>query len=287
MRGRLAMHASARHSHEAKGALHVHETSLKPFRQDACKIHLMDNGEQLYTEAVTNEEAQTARAQLCHVLADALNDYGVKLFAAGNAIAGGPAKAKDPELKDMLERVIGLSCTIQIAGELASACIDLLHSSQFYASYALVRQIVECEYLCRAFSQDQDEARKWLNTTRDERLRFWSPKRMRQKSEGEFRDKDYAVHCEVGGHPTPRAFMLLRPSRTMPSNAVWTELTIHLANVWSHTTRAIPELVMPLLDRKPGPQGKAADVTAKVNYWLSNDPVLKAVAQLPDFPTLQ
>jgi hypothetical protein len=242
--------------------------------------------EELFEEAVMDAEAQKARERLCRLLNDALNDYGIKLFFIGNAIGGGAAKAQDPELKDLLERMIGLSCVVLIAGELGVACVKLLKSGQLYASSALIRQIVECEYLCRAFAQDQDEARKWLNSTRAERLNIWSPKHMRDRSEGEFRDKDYAVHCEVGGHPTPRAFRLLRPTRTVSPNAIWGELTVHLANVWSHTTRGIPKEFLPLLDRKPGPQGKAVDVTIKVNEWLSSDPMLAAVDQLPDFPTL-
>ena len=118
-------------------------------------------------------------------------------------------------------------------------------------------------------------------------LRFWSPRHMRERSQGEFRDKDYAVHCEFGGHPTPRAFSLLRTSRTVYPNAIWLELTSHLVNVWSHTTCAIPEMILPLLDRKPGDQGTGPEVTAAVNEWLRNDPALGAAAQLPDFPTFE
>jgi hypothetical protein len=247
----------------------------------------MSKEEELFKEAVMDEQAQEARERLCRRLNDALNDYGIKLFVIGNAIAGGPNKAQDAEVRDMLERMIGLSCIIQIASELGIACVKLLGIGQFYASFALIRQIVECEYLCRAFAQDQDEARKWLNSSRTDRLRFWSPKHMRDRSEGEFRDKDYAVHCEIGGHPTPRAFMLLRPTRTMSANAIWGELAVHLANVWSHTTRAIPKMILPLLDRKPGPQGTAAEVTTNVNEWFSSDPMLRAVSQLPDFPTFK
>jgi hypothetical protein len=247
----------------------------------------MSEEEELFREGMMNEEAQEARERLCRRLNNALNDYGIKLFVIGNAIGGGPTKSRDPELKDMLERMIGLSCVVEISGELGIACVTLLKTGQFYASFALVRQIVECEYLCRAFAQDHDEARKWLNSSRAERRRLWSPKHMRDQSEGEFRDKDYAVHCEIGGHPTPRAFMLLRPSRTISANAIWEELTVHLANVWSHTTRAIPEVILPLLDRKPGPQGTAPEVTANVNEWFSSDPMLAASSQLPDFPTLE
>jgi len=247
----------------------------------------MAEEEEPFKEGVTDEEAQKVRIGLCERLNGALTDYGLKLFVAGNAIAGGPTKAQDPEVKDMLERTIGLACVVQIAGELGVACVKLLRTDQLYASFALVRQIVECEYLCWAFAQDQDEARKWLSSTRAERLRFWSPRHMRERSQGEFRDKDYAVHCEFGGHPTPRAFSLLRTSRTVYPNAIWLELTSHLVNVWSHTTHAIPEMILPLLDRKPGDQGTGPEVIAAVNEWLRGDPALGAAAQLPDFPAFE
>ncbi len=112
------------------------------------------------------------------------------------------------------------------------------------------------------------------------------PKHMRDRSHGEFRDKDYAVHCELGGHPTPRAFQLLRAIGTVPKNLVWLEMTTHLANVWSHTTRAIPDIFEPLLDRKPGPQGKSQEVTGAVNKWMETEPAIAIVSHLPDFPDL-
>lgn len=247
----------------------------------------MTDDEGHLARTLVDDDAQDARERLCDQLNAALNDYGMKLFAAGNAIAGGPMKAQDPEVKDLLERIIGLSCVVQISGELGTACVGLLQAKQFYPSFALVRQIVECEYLCWAFSQDEDEARKWLKTSRRERMRFWSPRHMRQRSNGEFRDKDYAVHCEIGGHPTPAAFRLLHSTRVMPEKSVWIELTTHLANTWSHITRAIPDLILPLLDRRVGPQGTISDVTASVNKWLNSDPALAVVGKLPDFPDLR
>jgi hypothetical protein len=238
-------------------------------------------------DIMNDEKSQRSRVALCGQLNSAFSDYGYKLFLASQTVAGGTTGAQDQDVKNLLEQVLGLSCVVQIAAELGSACVQLLQSDQYYASYALVRQLVECEYLCRAFAQDQDEARKWIETSRAERLRFWSPKHMRDRSEGEFRHKDYAVHCELGGHPTPRAFQLLHATRSMRESLIWLELTIHLSNVWSHTTRAIPNLIGPLLDRRPGPQGRVEDVTRAVNGFLASDPLLQIMSQLPDFPDLQ
>jgi hypothetical protein len=246
----------------------------------------METNDPLYG-AIDDADAQSARETLCGLLNDALTDYGLKLYAFGKAIGGGVDNAQDSELKSLLKSCVGLAHVIQIAGELGVASVSLLREDRAYASFALVRQIVECEYLCRAFSDDPDEARDWYDTTRAQRLRLWSPSRMRKRSNGEFRDKDYAVHCELGGHPTPRAVQLLRPTRTTPLNSIWLELTIHLANTWSHTTRAIPDLARPLLDRRPGPQGTSAEVTYSVNEWLATEPAIKAADHLPDFPDLE
>lgn len=138
---------------------------------------------------------------MCEVLSQALANFGVKLYAAGSAIAGGPAKAKDPEVRDELERTIGLSCVVQVAGELGDAATALSHKNQFYAAWALLRQLVECEYLCWAFSERNADAQVWLHTTGAEKRKLWQPRHMRDKSNGTFRSKDSASTARWGAIP--------------------------------------------------------------------------------------
>ena len=97
----------------------------------------------------------------------------------------------------------------QIGGELADGTIALLRAGQRYGAAALIRQLVEVEYLAAVFAGGSTIAADWMRTTRDERLKFWSPTKLRQLASREFLPSDYWTHCEFGGHPTPRALALL------------------------------------------------------------------------------
>ena len=121
-----------------------------------------------YAEAVSDEAMQLIRAEVCSRVSVALEDRGLKLSLAGAAIAGGPTKAADPEVKKLLEQTLGLGCVAQVAGELGSAAVELLRAEKRYPAWALLRQIVECEYLCWAFNEDELEAAHWLTSTRKE-----------------------------------------------------------------------------------------------------------------------
>lgn len=55
----------------------------------------------------------------------------------------------------------------------------------------------------------EDEAADWLRSSRDDRLRRWQPRHMRDRSNGRFRGSDYALHCDLGGNPTREGPRLL------------------------------------------------------------------------------
>lgn len=252
--------------------------------------HQMDRDE-LLREALADVVTQNVRVELCKGLAAALSDWGEKLFHLGTNVAGGAAKAGDSSVGDVLNRTLGLSCIVQIAGELGAAGTDSLEREQCYAAWALLRQLVECEYLCWAFSENHDDARLWLRSSRAERLKLWQPHRMRERSEGTFRAKDYHVHCEMGGHPTPRAFTLLPSRRFQPrerhSSLDWLDFASHLSSIWDYTIAATPELFMPFMDRKTGPFGPRLEISLAVEEWRHIDPLLLLISRFPDFPDLQ
>jgi|SRR5581483_1204959 len=85
----------------------------------------------------------------------------------------------------------------------------LLEQDNLYGAAALLRQLVEAEYLAWAFAEDRVEAAAWLRSTNEKRREMWQPKHLRERSGGRFRAIDYAHHCECGGHPTPSAKRLL------------------------------------------------------------------------------
>ncbi len=96
-----------------------------------------------------------------------------------------------------------------IASQLISGSADLIADGRVYAGSALLRQLVEVEYLARLFVEDSEEAAKWLRSDKRARMQFFTPRKLREASHGFFRDGDYGWHCEMGGHPVPNSGALL------------------------------------------------------------------------------
>jgi hypothetical protein len=108
---------------------------------------------------------------------------------------------------------------------------------------ALVRQLVEVEYLAWAFSSGSSEAETWLRSSRQERLDMWQPRHLRGRSGSQFRGKDYSLHCERGGHPTPDArYLLPDHSIRLSANAILVEIAMHGVSCWDYFAGAIVEL---------------------------------------------
>jgi hypothetical protein len=120
------------------------------------------------------------------------------------------------------DATVGLAAVLQIAGELVSGAITLLGEDNRYAAAALLRQLVEVEYLAWAFAEDEEEARKWMQSTKEQRQQLWQPRHLRERAGGRFRGSDYGQHCGRGGHPSPEGLTLL-PDHSAPEvkPAIW------------------------------------------------------------------
>lgn len=99
-----------------------------------------------------------------------------------------------------------------------------------------MRQVVEVEYLFWAFAEDQAEADDWRSSSREDRLRRWQPRHLRERSGGRFRAIDYQEHCELGGHPTPAGFELFRPRAI---GLVYWETAVHVKSALNYLLRAL------------------------------------------------
>lgn len=123
---------------------------------------------------------------------------------------------------------------MQIAGELMAGAIALLRDENRYAAAALVRQLVEVEYLAWAFAEDEEEAQQWMRSDKAERRKFWQPIRIRERAGGRFRGLDYAEHCGKGGHPSPEGIYLLPDHQAPEASAAfwWCDLAVHGDSVW-------------------------------------------------------
>lgn len=105
------------------------------------------------------------------------------------------------------------------------------------AAAALVRQLIECEYLLHAFVEDLDRAASWYRSTPSEIRRAFMPKKMRPL--GGFSDHENWSHCDQGGHPSPHGRYLLRfgvhgrlEDDAVLTASMWGDLAQHLARVW-------------------------------------------------------
>jgi hypothetical protein len=107
------------------------------------------------------------------------------------------------------DETVAVGALLGVGGELTLGAIHLFAFGQNYAGAALVRQLVEVEYLMWAFAENPKDAKKWLDSTPAERQKLFRRVVLRRRSGGRFLDKDYGHHCEMGGHPVPRSMTLL------------------------------------------------------------------------------
>ena len=136
----------------------------------------------------------------------------------------------------------------QMGAELAVGATQLYEAERWYAGAALVRQLIETEYLLFLFAADSAEPERWLRAAPDEARRVFAPGTMRERSAGRFRAEEYSVHCEVGGHPRLSGHVLLREHLTpvpggTPSlfdpRVQWVDLAQHVERLWANYVTAV------------------------------------------------
>jgi hypothetical protein len=189
-------------------------------------------------ELADDEEDKEARAEMCRRYAEALAQTGKFLWLHGALIGPDRAEGQSP-FGFGNDDVVGLATVCQIGGELTRGAIDLIEADNRYGAAALVRQLLEIEYLSFAFAEKDEIAAEWLHADRDRRKRFWSPGELRKRSGGRYLSADYWDHCDRGGHPTRDAFPLLPDHKQMHPAFFWADLAGHLYSVWSNVVRAV------------------------------------------------
>lgn len=122
---------------------------------------------------------------------------------------------------------------LQIGSQLISGSADLIADGRYYAGSALIRQLVEVEYLSWAFATKDEEAARWLRSSHDERQRFFTPAKLRKAANGQFRGEDYGYHCELGGHPVPGSWRLLRNAAPI-AQLMFSDCLGHSGQIWDH-----------------------------------------------------
>jgi hypothetical protein len=87
--------------------------------------------------------------------------------------------------------------------------------------------------LAWAFETRDRDAERWLRSNEKQRQNFFKPAKLRAAAQGRFRSKDYGYHCELGGHPVPKAAILLAGDTAIPQ-LLLSDLLGHVGRIWDH-----------------------------------------------------
>lgn len=181
----------------------------------------------------------------------------------------------------------GFATVTAMAAELGAGAAQLFAARLCYAGAALVRQLIECNYLLTLMAEAQTEAASWMTSSRAEIMAKFMPRHMRQRSVRNFRQSEYEVHCDRGGHPNPAGRHHLRriSMSQLPRNGEWLDLAEHLADTWRAFTAGL-KVYDPRMDPRSGlysphrsPDGgeAIADLLAK---WQQLDSIARRLTNV-------
>ncbi len=167
--------------------------------------------------------------------------------------------------------VVAVSMLLRIASELISGSADLISGGRHYAGSALIRQLVEVEYLSWAFEMNNEVSLQWLRSTHEDRKNFFTPAKLRKAAGERFRSVDYSYHCELGGHPVPGSWVLIHGDVAI-AQLMLSDCLGHSGRIWDHIVGWA----------KDSPDGAA--VLSKSEEMLNNYTHWKSVDVLTKLP---
>ena len=186
----------------------------------------------VFRDAAVDARLMDIREQLARFTSTTFAATGDLLHVSGHIIGSDRINQQSP-FGHGSDETVSVSLLLRIGSELVSAAVDLFGDGRHYAAAALLRQLVEVEYLAWAFDANRDEGARWLRSTPSERQSFFTPAKLRKAAGDRFRGKDYGYHCELGGHPVPGATLLLK-NDTVVSQLLLSDLLGHTGRIWDH-----------------------------------------------------
>ena len=172
------------------------------------------------------------RLELARFAAETLSSSGSELHVFGHII-GPDRKAGLSPFAHGSDEAVAVSTLLRIAAQLASASAGLFRDGRSFAAAALLRQLVEIEYLAWAIEANNGEGERWLRSDRKQREQFFTPAKLRKAAAGKFRSQDYGYHCEFGGHPVPASGLLLEGGPEV-AQLLLSDLLGHVGRIWDH-----------------------------------------------------
>jgi hypothetical protein len=241
----------------------------KRLREQGEEVQLFDkeSAEIALTAYAGDPGMKEIRFTTARALFQAINDTAVNINSRLVSIT---SETSEPASKSILN---GL-CLVSVTGaSLGAGVQQLIFQNNHYAASALLRQLVEVEFLLWKFAQDCDEIPGWVNSTREERERNWKPSRIYRDAENDYRQKDYSGHCELGGHPTPVGAEIAAGVRSDIAEAsLLCDLINHLRDSWTHILKAIEKVEQRYPHLAPlAADGSVANVEEAVVSWRTRD----------------
>lgn len=185
-----------------------------------------------YRAAANDASLVELRRQLSSFTATTFAVTGDMFHIGGHVFGSDRVNGRSP-FGHGSDETVAVSLLLRIGGELIAAARDLFGDGRYYAAAALLRQLVEIEYLAWAFDTNHQEGERWLRSTAAERQSFFRPAKLRKAAGNRFRGKDYGYHCEFGGHPVPGATLLLT-GETPVAQLLLSDLLGHAGRIWDH-----------------------------------------------------
>ena len=181
------------------------------------------------------------------------------------------------------EQSLALALLCHIATSITNGLLALLRATNTYAAAALLRQLIEVEYLLFLGYSDRTNLVTWYRSDRKTRVAQFSPQRMRDASGGLFRDQEYWQHCESGGHPTPAARVVLNgyAGGIEPMHFLLPDSVHHLRRLWVSMRSCAEDLL-----EVGGPyRDAAARLDAAIDAWTALEhPIVLSFDGIADEP---
>lgn len=189
-------------------------------------------------QLLLDEQLQEAREAYSRAISATLTEVEGWL-ALDSWLGGGTATltgADQPPSAEAVSAFRGVATVLCMASELAEAAV-IMTSRPDLCRPAVLRQLIEREYLLALFRQDIDHATIWITSTPAQIRQTFTPAKMRQRTAA-FSNQECWSHCDSGGHPAPMGARLLQALD--PTQETWPyqagELTfdigLHLQRVW-------------------------------------------------------
>ena len=144
---------------------------------------------EIIRRAASDRSLKRHRRQLARSSAKTFLEVGNELHVVGHVIGSDRIRNVSP-FGHGSDETVAVSLLLRIAGQLISASTDLFGDGRHYAAAALLRQIVEVEYLAWAIDTRDRDGERWLRSNREERESFFAPAKLRKAARGKFRTID-------------------------------------------------------------------------------------------------